>query len=122
MRRVLKWVGIALGGLVGLLVLAVATVLIVLHTDWGREKVRQQAEKAMNDMVQGSVELGRVRGSVLTKFTIDGMVVRDREGNEVVRSGQLLVDYSLRALLHRRFVANAIEIKRPIIYGQLDKK
>lgn len=115
--RVFKWLVIALASLL----LLVAVALAVLHTDWGLEQVRKYAEKTVNGMINGQVKLGRIHGSLLTKFTIDGVEVRDSHGNECIRSRQVLVNYDFMGIIHQRFTADAIEFVEPIVIGKLEE-
>jgi autotransporter translocation and assembly factor TamB len=122
MRRFLRWTAIAVASLVGLVILAVIVLVAVLHTDWGREKVRQQAEKVLDGAVQGDVALGPIEGDLLSKFTIAGLEVRDPGGHVAVRASRVLVDYDLLSLVRRSFTAESVEVHRPIVIGRLDEK
>ena len=64
MRRAWKWFKRILGFTFALALLAVAAVLILVHTDWGRNKVREQVVSILLDQFPGGVKIGSLDGSI----------------------------------------------------------
>ena len=60
MRRAWRWTWRVGLGLVGLIVLAVGVLVLVLHTDWGRERLRRRAIAALHDTFPHCVRIGKV--------------------------------------------------------------
>ncbi len=74
-RRLLRWLGIALTGLLVLFALVIAW----LHTGWGRQWIAERI--AAYAPASGlSVEVGRIEGSVLWSATLFDVKLRDAEG------------------------------------------
>ena len=61
---------VALSMMLGLALLAVVAVYVVTGTDWGRERVRRQAQSMITSMVHGNVKIGRLSGNLLTGMTV----------------------------------------------------
>src|SRR5262245_21467063 len=117
MRRALRWLATGLVALLALVVLLIAGLLVTLHTDWGRELVRRQLQARLTEIVDGRVIVGPIRGSVLSRLYVEGLIVQDRDGLPAITARRLLVDYELFSLLRHSFVANEIEILAPVVLG-----
>jgi hypothetical protein len=81
-KKIIKWLGIAIGGVVGLLCLA--AVLVPLFVDVDR--FRPDIEKAVNDRIVGKFELGKLSLSLWgqIKIQVDGFSLKDKAGSSVV--------------------------------------
>lgn len=114
-----RWAKILLGVLAGLLLLLLAGVLVVTQTDFGRDRVRSIALDALRNSVHGNVELGRIRGNLLSGVTVDGVVITDSAGAPFLRADTLSVSYSLTSLAQKRIVLDDLRLVEPVIV--LDK-
>ncbi len=101
--RVLLWV---LGGLVAL----VGVVFLLLHTDFARNQVRGILVSALAKKLNGTIEVARLEGDLLDRITIRGLVVRDKQGKEVIKADALTVDYRILPLLDQHFHADLIDV------------
>ena len=96
-RRTLKGIGFFL-----LFVLTVVVgVLVWLHTDSGRGFVAGKIVETANNSLNGTVDIGRIEGSLTDRFTVHDVVVKDAQGDVVVRIAELLVDFSVTPLFSR---------------------
>src|SRR6187200_2621313 len=120
MRRVARALLIAVGALLGLVVAAVLGLLIYLHTDWGRETVRRITEEQLSKLITGRVEMGPITGSVVTRFTVHGFVVRDQYGAEVLRVKEVHADWSPLALLRKRVRVHSGVVIGAVVTGRRD--
>lgn len=109
MKRWLKRIGYGIAGLLAFVALAVALVAIVLDTDWGRSKVRDQIESELNKRVRGDVSIGKIEGSVLGDMVLHDVAIDDIDDKRVVTIDRLRLSYSLLSLADRRIEADAIE-------------
>ena len=77
MRRVWRWIRRIVLATAVLVVIAIAIVVIGLHTAFGRELVRARIEAKLAEVVVGGAHLGAVEGSpfgtlVLRDLVLDG--------------------------------------------------
>ena len=98
MRPVLRWFRRIVLALLALGVLAIATVLIVLHTDWGRNIVRRKVEAALQSTFPGST-IGSITGSVLGTLVVHDVTLFAKDKRELVRIDTLSLEVSLLPLI-----------------------
>lgn len=94
--------GRGLLALVAIVVLAIATALIVVHTDWGRDQLRAQLEARLAPMVNGSVRIGKLEGSVIGDVVLRDITVIDARGTARLRLDALRTNLGLTDLLAGR--------------------
>jgi len=110
--------GIAVFVLLGFI--ALALLLVVSNTDFGRERVRRIAEGAIQGAANhGVARLGRVSGNLLEGFTIADVSITDSSGAPFLVADTVSLNYGLRALLLRRLELSDIRLVRPLV--MLDK-
>jgi len=85
----------------------VVAVLAVLHTDRGRDKVRQQLVKALAETFPGGFELQRLEGSVFGTVTARGIVIFDHNHRRAVTLERASVSVGFGGLLR-----HTIHLKR----------
>jgi translocation and assembly module TamB len=90
--------------------LALAGVLVVTNTDWGREQVRTRALSALRQSVHGHVQLGRVSGNLLRGITLHDLRITDSSGAPFIVAQRVEAGYALRPLISRRIVLDGVEI------------
>nr|HEX4313779.1 translocation/assembly module TamB domain-containing protein [Kofleriaceae bacterium] len=98
-RVVLTWVRRLVLIAIGLGVLAIAVVLVVLHTDWGRDKLRAEIESQLQARFPGGAKLGAVEGSVLGTLVLRDLELDGRDTKPMVTVDKIAVSVSLPALL-----------------------
>jgi hypothetical protein len=107
-RRILRWTLVLFSVLTALVVVA----LLLLHTDWARDKVRSTIEGQLQKRVNGTVTIGALEGDMLDDIVLKDVVVRDQYGNEAIKIGRLRLDFKLRPLLDRHFHAETLEVDK----------
>jgi autotransporter translocation and assembly factor TamB len=93
-----------------LFVVAIASVLTLLHTDFGRNKVREQLEAELADVFVGKVHVGRLEGSVLSSFSLADITIDDAGGQRALSIGTIKLDYSLLALIDQTVKINTLHL------------
>ena len=61
MARAQTWIKRVLLGLGAVIVLAVAIVVVTVHTDYGRDLIRKQVESRLDDLFIGGASVGKKR-------------------------------------------------------------
>lgn len=98
--------------LAGLLVI-LAGVVTILHTGWGRERVREILVAQARAAVDGDVVIESIGGFLLSRPVLRGVSLRDRSGRPVVEADAVEIEYNLLSLLRRTFRADKINVLRP---------
>ena len=86
-RRVLRWtrrVALAVGVLV---VVAIAAIVILVNTDYGRELVRAEVEARLAKTFVGGATVGSIEGSPFEELVIHDLVINDPSGRPASRAG-----------------------------------
>src|SRR5439155_10780661 len=84
MARVRRWARRILLGLVATLALLVIAIVIMLHTDWGRDFVRRRVEVALARSFPGGARLGRLDGSVFGELVVHDLELDDLDHRPIV--------------------------------------
>lgn len=96
---ILRWVKRVVLGVLALLVLGVGGALAALHTDWGREIVRKQVVKQLNNTFTGGASIGKIEGSPFGELVAREVVINGPDGKPAIGIGTLHLEISLRPLL-----------------------
>ena len=112
-RRILRWIGLTVVGVVTLVLLLVGAVLVLLHTDWGRSLGVHVGLSFLNDSIRGEVRVERLEGSVFGELAVVGVEVRDPDGALVASVERVDVDWDPWALLHQRVAVHRVLVTRP---------
>ena len=106
-------------GVAALVLIVSATLiglLVVTNTDYGRERVRNIAQSAIQSAAKhGVVRLGRVSGNLLEGFTIANVSIRDSSGAPFIVADSVSLTYGLRALLLKRLELADVRLVRPLV-------
>ena len=97
------------------LLLAVAAVVSLPRTEWGREKIRSQVERALSEQFAGKVTIGKVDLSVFTRATVHDVVITDSAGAPFIRAPLVSGDWSLDDLWHKRVILDNVRVEHPVI-------
>lgn len=79
--RLLRFVAYAAAGVVGLVCLIAVAVVITARSDWGRAWIAATIEQAASTPGEQRLRLGRIDGNLLGAFSIDEMLLGDKEGD-----------------------------------------
>ncbi|MGN6107305.1 MAG: AsmA family protein, partial [Kofleriaceae bacterium] len=101
-RRPWRWVRRILLGLAMAAVIAIAALVVAVHTDWGRELVREQVEAQLNQTFVGGGRVGRIEGSPFGELVLRDVVINDPEGRPAISVRTATVRLALLPLLHKR--------------------
>ncbi len=110
MRRALRWIVRGVLGVVGLVVIALAMVLIAIHTDWGRNLVREKVVDVLSGSFPGGAKIARIDGSVFGTLAIRGVEVDGRDGKPWVTVGAIDLRVSLWPLIRRTIRIDSLVI------------
>lgn len=113
MLRVLK---IGLGIIATLLILVVVAVLILAGTDYGRGRARAIALDALRDAVKGEVEVGRIEGNLLTRFSLVDVQLNDEQGRPFLSAERVVGRIALGPLLSQQVVIPELRLVRPVVH------
>ena len=83
-RRTGRWILRGALGLVGLLVAAVGAALIIIHTDWGREQIREELEAKLADVFVGGATVGKLEGSPFGQLVLRDLVINGPGGERAI--------------------------------------
>ena len=98
-----------------LVLLAVAAVLVLTGTDWGRERIRRVAENRLNGMIHGKATIGRLSGNLLVGMTVHDLTITDSAGAPFLAVESISADYSIIRLFRKRIWLNNAVIVRPVV-------
>lgn len=113
--RSLKWPIILLA-----LVLLVAGGRFALKSDWLLDKVRDIAVEQANKQLNGTLDIGEIRGDLLFGITLHRITLDDPDGNRVVSADSLQVGYTLPALIRAPHQLDYLRIDRASILLEQD--
>ncbi len=88
-----------LAALLLLAVVAVAALLIIVHTAWGRDQLRARLEAALDAQIAGDAHIGRLEGSVLGEVVLYDVVLHDATGAPTVVIDRIALDVGLWSAL-----------------------
>lgn len=94
-----RWFKRIVLGTLTLIVVAVATLLIVLHTDWGRGIVRSQVETQLNKTFVGGAKVGKIEGSAFGELTLRDVVINGPDKKPAISIRTLRLRLGLMPLL-----------------------
>ena len=105
----------------GIMLLAVLAVLLVLIAPRPfqplvtplRASLLPIVTSAVSHLLNGSLEIGGLQGSLLSNPVFNGIVLRDTDGNAVAQLDELHLAYRLTALLQKRLLIHKITLVRP---------
>jgi autotransporter translocation and assembly factor TamB len=78
-----------------------------------RDLLGRTASAWLSRQLNGTVEIGALRGSLLASLVLHDVVWRDRQGAEVVHLDEVRLGYDLTALLTKRLIVQRVHLVRP---------
>jgi autotransporter translocation and assembly factor TamB len=97
-----RWLKRILLGLGAVIVIAVAAVVITLHTDYGRELIRTQVETQLNAKFIGGASIAKVEGSPLGDLYLKGVVINGPDKKPAITIGSVKVRVGLMPLVSKQ--------------------
>jgi hypothetical protein len=105
MKRWHKWAIV-----IGIFILFMGGVRMALKSDWLFDKVHEIAIERVNEQVNGTIEIGSIRGDLLSGFTITGVNFKDLNQEDVVFIDTISVNYSLLSLIRSPYTVDEMRI------------
>ncbi len=115
LRKIWKWFKRIVLGTLALAVIAVIAVVIILHTDWGREQVRKRVEAVLQGQFPGGAHLGKLSGSIFGTLTIENIELDGADGKPLIRVGQLDVRAEILPLLTKTVRVDSVVAQDVVI-------
>ncbi len=112
MRRALKIIAIVVGSL---FVLVAIASIVLLRSNFAREKVRGMLESTIAGIIDGEIRIGAARGGLLGDLTLIDVTIKDAQGQPFIAVDTVRASYDLWQLLHRRFVLGDVLLVRPVV-------
>lgn len=78
-----------------------------------RDRLVQMAARWASRTLNGSLDVGALRGSLLSAPVLVDVTLRDAQGDVVAQIAEVRLNYSLQNLLQRRLDIQSVEIIRP---------
>jgi translocation and assembly module TamB len=105
-RRILKWTGIILGSIIGLLLI----ILLLLQTQFAKNIIRKQAVSYLQKKLQTNVAIKNLHINYLYNIEIDGLYLEDKLKQPLVSIQNIEVSYRLLDMLKNKLTLNKIII------------
>jgi autotransporter translocation and assembly factor TamB len=103
-----RWILRGALAIIGVVVVAVAALLIILHTAWGREVVRRQVEQKLATTFVGGATLGGLEGSPFGTLTLRDLVIHGPDGKPAISVKTLNVSIGILPLLSHQARVGAV--------------
>ena len=110
MVRKLLMIGGAVAIVFGLLVYGILAGHILGST---RDAAVQAVLRSVSNSLQGGLEVGGLRGSLLSALVIQDIVLKDAQGTVIGQIDALRLSYDLLSLIRLRLTVHEIEIVQP---------
>ena len=102
------------------ILLGLAIVLVLAMTPWGNERVRRLLVSQANARMNGSLDVGALRGNLLSGATLTGVRLTDSLHRPLLTAQRVRVDYDLWAALSGHVVVHSLELDTAVVV--LDKQ
>jgi hypothetical protein len=118
LKKVLKWVGIVLGGLIVLLIIAAIALPYFLPLD----KIKDMAAQKASEAIHRNVKIGKVSFNVFTGIELKDLSISNRPGFKVapfVTAGRIELKYDLWKLLSGTVAIDKVVLVNPEILVEM---
>jgi hypothetical protein len=105
----------------GLLLLGVITVVaavIFLHTDTGREVVRDRIQSSLAETFAGEVHVGKLEGSPFGTYVARDIVIDGPDGKPAIQIGKLSLELELSGLIDHEAVLNNVVVEDAVVHAK----
>src|SRR5262245_48854588 len=82
-----------------------------------RDVLGRTASAWLSHRLNGTLEIGALRGSLFSSLVLRDVVLRDRTGMEVVHLDEVRLGYALMTLLTKRLVIQHVHVVHPQAAG-----
>jgi uncharacterized protein involved in outer membrane biogenesis len=113
MRRTARAI---LGVMLTLVLLVAAAYLMLTRSSFGRDRIRLYALSALRESVNGHVEIGRIEGNVLGRFSLSDVSITDSAGQPFVAAKRVTATLDAGALLLRRITLSDVVVGKPEVH------
>jgi hypothetical protein len=100
MRKILRWAWRILGGAIAFVILLVAIAIGVVHTEWGRQRMKKEIETQLQAEFPGST-VGSLQGTPFGTLIASGITIAGKDGRPFITIAELTIDASLKPLANR---------------------
>ncbi len=105
-------------GLLAVAVVAVIGVLIFLHTDTGREVVRDQIRSSLAETFAGEVRVGKLEGSPFGTYVARDIVIDGPDGKPAIEIGKLSLELELLELVNHKAVLTNVTVEDVAVHAK----
>jgi autotransporter translocation and assembly factor TamB len=107
------------GIVVALIAVSIGTLMLVLQTRWGGERLRRQLVAQVNRQIQGELSIGRLSfgGHRLVAWDIG---LRDPNGHRVAQVARAEIDFRVMRLLREELRLTAVVVDSPRLFVDSD--
>ncbi len=105
-RRVIKRIVLAV---LLVVVVAIAAAVITIHTNYGRELIREQVEAQLDNTFIGGASIARVKGSPFGELWLEGVVINGPDREPAITVGKLKLEVGLLALVSKQARIGGLE-------------
>lgn len=114
-RRVRRAISTVLLVMLGIVVLALAFILLVANTPWGREQVRTRVVALLDEQLAGRFHIGRLEGNLLTGVRLVDVSITDTTGSRFLQADTMATRFRLLSFVRQRIQLFDIRLVRPYI-------
>lgn len=112
MRRVLR---VLLGVIAVVLVVAFVALVVFTGSPFGRERVRQAGLGLMREALNGEVDVGRIDGNLLDRFSLVDVSIADEQGRPFLTAERVNVRVAIAPLFSKRILITQLDLVDPVI-------
>ncbi|MBA3464567.1 MAG: translocation/assembly module TamB domain-containing protein [Deltaproteobacteria bacterium] len=106
-----KWIKRILLGLLLFIVVAVGVVLVVIHTNFGRELIRKQVEARLDAMFLGGGTVGKIEGSPFNELTIKDLVINGPDGAPAITAKKVKLGIGILPLISKKAILSSVIVE-----------
>lgn len=114
MKRLLKISGKILGWLLLGTILLVVVLALVLQLPVSKNILRNQAQKIANDALLGTIEIGRIEGTLFTSARLRDVTLKNERGDLVAYIPHARAHYGLLGAIRGQLTVDRVEVDRPL--------
>ena len=114
-RRAGRILLLALGTLVALLLVIALGALVWLHTGTGREELGRVVAYEARSSIKGDLRIKDIRVTGFLNLCVDGVDLRDPDGNQVIRADRLCLHVNPVALRANKVLLSDVRLEQPWI-------
>ncbi|MFH1542336.1 MAG: AsmA family protein [bacterium] len=114
MKKALKWFGIILGSLIGLIILAAVLLPFFLPLD----KIKDMATEKISETINREVKIKTISFNLFEGIKLGGISISNREGfakKDFVSADSIVLRYALWPIFQRQIIVKEISLVKPEI-------